>query len=540
MKPSKTKELQSLYPVTIELINKSQIDISSWLKDKKPDFDSFPGLLSSMLMDNNSLPQYIAELARLEHAFHGLKNSPVNPPKDVHSLMLNPTLSLVELSWKGLTLFFNNKVPGEAINPRKGEEIILLWKEPDYHSPKIKKAESEDLLALKIAAEDLSLDELVASTGFPRNRLESLIETAIKTGLLIGSKPLIRRDPMIFQPTPYVDEGYLTSFYFTLQWHITQACDLHCKHCYDRSDRTTLPLQTAIKVLDDLMDFCKKKRVKGQVSFTGGNPLLYPHFKELYREASERGFIISILGNPAPRKQIEELISIQMPDFFQLSLEGLEEHNDDIRGKGHFKRVVRFLEILKELKVYSMVMLTLTSKNMDEIIPLGNYLNDKTDAFFFNRLSMVGEGANLRLPQKEEYQKFLDSYLDACKSNPTLGIKDNLLNLNRIQRGLETFGGCTGFGCGAAFNFLAILADGEVHACRKFPSPLGNIMEQGLKEIYDSNLARRYREGASACRSCHIRPVCGGCMAVSYSHGLDPFKDKDPYCFVDEVISSQT
>ena len=34
---------------------------------------------------------------------------------------------------------------------------------------------------------------------------------------------------------------------------------------------------------------------------------------------------------------------------------------------------------------------------------------------------------------------------------------------------MEPFGGCTGFGCGAAFNFMAVLPDGEVHACRKVP-----------------------------------------------------------------------
>ena len=75
--------------------------------------------------------------------------------------------------------------------------------------------------------------------------------------------------------------------------------------------------------------------------------------------------------------------------------------------------------------------------------------------------------------------------------------------------------------------------DGEVHACRKFPSPLGNIMENSLDQIYRSGAARRYRLGPAACSSCAIRPVCGGCLAVSHSHGLDIFTEKDPYCFRD-------
>jgi hypothetical protein len=28
--------------------------------------------------------------------------------------------------------------------------------------------------------------------------------------------------------------------------------------------------------------------------------------------------------------------------------------------------------------------------------------------------------------------------------------------------------------------------------------------------------------------------VCGGCLAVAYSHGQNIFEDKDPYCFMND------
>ena len=90
-----------------------------------------------------------------------------------------------------------------------------------------------------------------------------------------------------------------------------------------------------------------------------------------------------------------------------MSLEGLEEHNDSIRGAGHFKRILAFLEILDELSIYSMVMLTLTRENMDQVLPLGEFLRGKTDLFTFNRLSQTGEGAALETAVKEEYKEFL-------------------------------------------------------------------------------------------------------------------------------------
>ena len=88
--------------------------------------------------------------------------------------------------------------------------------------------------------------------------------------------------------------------------------------------------------------------------------------------------------------------------------------------------------------------------------------------------------------------------MQEAEKNPAVSLKDNLFGILLHHQGLPLSGGCTGFGCGAAFNFLALLPDGEVHACRKFPSLIGNIYEQNIGEIYDSELARRYRRGTVA------------------------------------------
>jgi hypothetical protein len=72
----------------------------------------------------------------------------------------------------------------------------------------------------------------------------------------------------------------------------------------------------------------------------------------------------------------------------------------------------------------------------------------------------VGEGAEMDLPSREEYVSFLKDYIVASRSNPILGFKDNLFNIFRHHYGRPLLRGCTGFGCGAAFNFVALLPDG--------------------------------------------------------------------------------
>ena len=325
--------------------------------------------------------------------------------------------------------------------------------------------------------------------------------------------------------------GRRASRSFTLQWHLTNACELRCKHCYDRTKIAALSLEQALGVLEGMVAFCRARGVSGKLSLTGGNPFLYPKFMELYRAAAETNLGINILGNPVSREALAELAALRRPSYFQVSLEGLEAHNDQVRGAGHFQRVLEFLPWLREQGIRANVMLTLTKANLDQVIPLGERLIGLADRFTFNRLSQTGEGANLEVPETEAYVEFMKRYLEATRNNPILAVKDNLFNIVRQHFGRESFGGCTGYGCGAALNFFALLPDGEVHACRKFPSPLGNLLELGFAGVYDSSEAKRYRIGCSQCRFCPLRANCGGCLAVTEGRGLDPFKDRDPDCF---------
>ncbi|MDP6503521.1 MAG: thio(seleno)oxazole modification radical SAM maturase SbtM [Planctomycetota bacterium] len=321
---------------------------------------------------------------------------------------------------------------------------------------------------------------------------------------------------------------------FTLQWHLTNACELHCRHCYDRTDRTALDLADAIGIIHSLESFCRKREISGNVCLTGGNPILYPHFWEQYQAVAERGFTTSILGNPVPEQIVSRIVEVQKPTYYQVSLEGLEDHNDEIRGPGHFQRAVEFLSILRTAGVRANVMLTLTRRNLDQVIPLGEMLQGLADRFTFNRLAQVGEGSDLELPTPDEYVDFMKKYTVASRTNPALGFKDGLFNIFRYHFKRPPTGGCTGFGCGAAFNFIAVLPDGEAHACRKLPSFIGDAVELGIEGVYESAEAKQYRKGCSKCRFCRLRDVCGGCLAVSYGHGLDVFKDLDPHCFMRE------
>lgn len=478
-------------------------------------------------------PPFVAELAAMEAAVFKLETQTDDFDPYPGEVVINPGLKFFSNSWKDLLDFLDGS--STSGQPEKGSEQVMIWPVPGQKKPAAKIVANEDLLVLKITVEQLSSAAVAAQSDTYQAAINGALLQALEAGIILGPQPKIIRPGAMAESAasrknlPLAE--YTAPRVFALQWHITQTCDLHCRHCYDRTPCPPLGLEHEIKILDDLAEFCSAHHVFGQVSFTGGNPLLHPDFLRLYREASERGFFIGILGNPASGNDIEALTAIQPPAFYQMSLEGLEEHNDYIRGPGHFQKVLAFLGLLRESGVYTKIMLTLTRDNIDQVIELGTILQGRADSFTFNRLSLVGEGANLIMADPGEFRAFLDAYLEAAQCCSIFDLKDNLFNILQEERDAPLFGGCTGYGCGAAFNFVSVLPSGEVHACRKFPSPIGNLKDQSLTRIYHSEQARAYRSGPSECGGCTLNKVCRGCLAASYSSGLDIFSERDPYCF---------
>ena len=530
MYPTKDKRFQEIFSACRRILgNPTWKNILATL-DSDADPESFPDELKN-LRSTYGLPNYIDDLARIEYARYQLKDQTDLNTNTIDTFRVNPMLKLVPVAWRNLVALVEAE-PGKDQQPQAAVGgHVLIWRHPRTTEIKIREALDIDLLALKIVVEHIELREAAEQGNVPETDIQAALDQAESEGLLISPPSRIQRDITSTSASKSKLEPFLTAETFVLQWHITQTCDLHCKHCYDRSKRACMSYDTAVAVLDDFKHFCKAMNVTGQVTFSGGNPLLYPNFPKLYGEARDRGFKLAILGNPAPLSQIEELLAIAKPEFFQVSLEGLEAHNDSIRTKGHFARTLAFLEQLHELRICTMVMLTLCQDNLDQVLPLAKLLKDRTDYFTFNRLSAMGQGAQLSMVPPEAFESFLEDYEAAALENPTIMLKDNMINLIRKNKGVAVFGGCTGYGCGAAFNFVALLSDGEVHACRKFPSLIGNINADRLVDIYQSELAQKYRDGSSACRDCALNIVCRGCLAVVYSCGLDVFSDKDPYCF---------
>ncbi|MFN3699784.1 MAG: radical SAM protein, partial [Dictyoglomus sp.] len=66
---------------------------------------------------------------------------------------------------------------------------------------------------------------------------------------------------------------------FSFQWHITDFCNLRCKHCYQNAfdRRNELDYSNLVNILYNITNSLKKLNINYlSINLTGGEPFLFP------------------------------------------------------------------------------------------------------------------------------------------------------------------------------------------------------------------------------------------------------------------------
>lgn len=115
-------------------------------------------------------------------------------------------------------------------------------------------------------------------------------------------------------------------------WNITSKCNENCKFCYSLKNIEECSFEENLIILERI----KELNVK-EITWTGGEALLYPYLFELMEIVHKNGIRNKLISNG-------RLISKSMIDKYEKVLDeltlSLDAVNDDIlddlgRGKGH-------------------------------------------------------------------------------------------------------------------------------------------------------------------------------------------------------------
>jgi radical SAM/SPASM domain protein of ACGX system len=227
---------------------------------------------------------------------------------------------------------------------------------------------------------------------------------------------------------------------------------------------------------------------------------------------------------------------------YQLSLDGLRETHDKFRKEGSFDCTLKAIPIIKNSGMWSAVMTTVSRVNMDEIPSLIDLVDELgVDVYAVGRYCPTStakayDPANHIPP--EEYRQFLsrcwEKYKEHKESKTTFQLKDHLWTLFLYEEGLYTPPKTDEIvdGCNCGRNHITILPNGDVYACRRMESKVGNVNEDTLYNIWTGANMDKYRiySNFKKCAKCELKNVCRGCPSVTYGYTGNMY-DEDPQCW---------
>lgn len=323
---------------------------------------------------------------------------------------------------------------------------------------------------------------------------------------------------------------------FILQWHITERCNWQCKHCYQGKNyiKDELGTEQLFNILEQYVFLIKKWNIpkqKATLNITGGEPFMRKDFFKFLPEVHKKSnlFRWGLLSNGSfiTQSVVEELKSYGI-DYYQVSLEGLEECNDEIRGKGSYKKVLRAIRILSNQGVHTNVSLTLTKKNIQQIPELCEILYN-AGVFRINtrRLIPLGTGSQLK-DELLEPLELKEYYLKTSEMNRTfekqgkrfniyIGCESSIFNDKKDNE-------LPKYDCGIySGRMFTVMPNGDILPCRRLPIKVGNAMEKSLFEVWNSSNKlwelRNLNNAHPFCKNCNNFHQCfGGAKCVTYTH----------------------
>jgi AdoMet-dependent heme synthase len=340
-----------------------------------------------------------------------------------------------------------------------------------------------------------------------------------------------------------------TAFDFFIQMHITERCNLTCRHCYQTGmyvDEMSLQeIRDAVsEIADTVNDWKDTYGMHFSPSFTvtGGEPFLRTDLFDILSSIRNQGFDISLLTNGilADDTRAKALSAIGVKSV-QVSIEGPEKIHDSIRGKGSFSGSRRGIRNLLDAGLTVTLNVTLSSLNaeyIDDIIELSHAWN--AHKLGFSRLVPSGRGEGLLKEMlSTENLKNLYTKIFAMDTEPLKIVTGDPIAGQVVERKGDDQGSIPVGGCAAGVSGLTILPDGTMVPCRRLHIPIGNIRKDSFREVWATSgileaLRNRSRYHGK-CGFCKEWAQCRGCRAIAYAfsraQGENDFLAEDPQCF---------
>ncbi|WP_456475632.1 peptide-modifying radical SAM enzyme CbpB [Candidatus Pyrohabitans sp.] len=315
----------------------------------------------------------------------------------------------------------------------------------------------------------------------------------------------------------------------------TDRCNASCPYCYlprhIKLRGRSMDYAELCAVVEKAIEFFEDRGLKGTMVFHGSEPLMNREniFRVIEEYQGRLNFGIQTNGLLLTEEDAEFIRERKVN--IGISLDSpLEETNDLLRGRGHYRKVLEVLEWLSGYRGLNVVT-TITKHNQRQLADMVKFLHGrKVSLCLMNPVRGTQKDSLTLRPEPhslaEDFIKAVDTAIELTKQGQRIVVGDfaNLL-LGIIAPGARVLM-CDISPCGAGRRFFSVAADGTCYPCGEFIGMQefagGGIFDNTIEDISSSEgfkqVAKRAVEEIEECNLCLFRNICGApCPAEVYS-----------------------
>lgn len=181
---------------------------------------------------------------------------------------------------------------------------------------------------------------------------------------------------------------------------LTRRCNLRCRHCFTKAYDDPSHGMNA----DGWYSLLDEMQSAGVINirFTGGEPTFRPDWYEIMKRARQLGFVISLQTNGMYADVDDTVSRIAALGIEQVtvSLDGVGDTHDELRGKGSFDRLMNTLCRMKTAGVglrFNTVLTRRSAAELDEIFRVAGEFGVSINLFYLRPIGDGGADGSLPL-----------------------------------------------------------------------------------------------------------------------------------------------
>lgn len=311
---------------------------------------------------------------------------------------------------------------------------------------------------------------------------------------------------------------------YNVGFELTPVCNLQCDMCYVRKPWAHVQKEGGINNLDFWLDKARQLKTLGcyVLLLTGGEPLLYPHFFELYSELAKMGFALRVNTNATLiTPEIADLLANNRPKRVSVTVYGAsnETYEKLCHVKDGYDKCIRGINLLNERGINVCMNLTLVNTNQGDYQRILEFAKKedipvKTASYISVFSNKYISSSDILAVRNNPYQA-AENEIFALYSKDPQAFRNWLIDKQAYLRSNyhPIFDGCE-LDCKAGKCSCWVNWRGEMQACVDLAEPKVSLHHYTVSEAWE--ILKNACAGLAVhteCKDCKLKPLCDVCYA---------------------------